>query len=1211
MRLKSLEIHGYKSFANKVQIVFDGGLTAVVGPNGSGKSNVVDAIRWVLGEQSYVNLRGRKTTDMIFSGSDGRARLSMAVVTLLLDNTDKWLPLDFSEVSISRRAYRSGENEYYLNGTKVRLREVAELLAQGGLSRQTYTVIGQGTIDRVLSLHSGERRRLFEEAAGIVFHRQKRAETFERLEATQANLIRLNDLVQEIEPRLKRLEKQAERAEAHAGIMQSLTGLLTIWYGYRWQEAKKQQYQANLALQASEAACKVQQGKLSEVEVKVTSLRANQTVQRQRLGEIYAESGQLSKQAETVQRELAVNSERARQFEAQRQEIVADLELLERNLQSQHGQSIETEAKLTQLTQELRQAEVEFAATQQQLNSYQARQQETLNRQAETERHRQTLTTDLTKRQAELNQLLQRQNTLQHEQTQHVAEMAHLTAQKSTLQAEYSQIEAKLQALSGEVTALEAERVTKTTELSQLNSQLERLQVELVPLTRQQESLKTRQEVLGRLRTDMEGYHEGVREVLRPKNGLSGIIGTVSQLIQVPPDLEIAIEVALGGRLQDVVVENFHDAQKAIAYLKGQQLGRATFLPLETLRVPSPAQLPDSPGVVGLASELVMVTTKLQVLANFALNRTVIVVDLPSARLAFDLMRGGFNLVTRDGELMGSSGAVTGGRERQQKGPRHTFLAREREWRELPERLAELQRQGEVVLQQISHYRQQIAAQEQAIQQVTDLRRDKNLQRRKLQDEADKVSRAAEKVASNLGWQMDLQAKATAELQRLAHRQAEIETEMHGLETARQTVEMELQQLAAQFDSLVATDLVAAVNLAQTELATLRERQQKEQAILTGHNAMRQQLQQQVVGKQNREKLLLTEQATLHAQQTILETRHAALQGELSGYSRQIEAIEAAVHELELNIASHEQVARDLRYQAQQLEANLRQVSLKAARAQDDVANLARQMEDELGLMQLELAEANRPDEAAEAAETKPLLVISPDDLPLVEKLPEGLEEDIKQARLKLRRLGTVNPEAPREYAELNERYSFLTTQIGDLETAAQNLKEVITKLDALMYESFVATFQQVSVEFKKYFKAMFGGGEANIILTDPDDLTNSGVDIIARPPGKRLQSMALLSGGERSLTAQALIFALLKISPTPFVIFDEVDAMLDEANVGRFRDALVGLSNEIQFIVVTHNRKTVEAANTIYGVSMGADSVSQVYSLKLNEWEEQVKGKG
>jgi chromosome segregation protein len=1198
MRLKSLEVQGYKSFANKVEFLFDNGITAVVGPNGSGKSNVADAIRWVLGEQSYSNLRGKKTEDMIFSGSDGRARLGMAVVTLVLDNADKWLPLDFSEVTISRRAYRSGENEYYLNSSRVRLKDVAELLAKSGLSRQTYTVIGQGTIDRVLSLNPEERRMLFEEAAGITFHRRKRAETLNRLEETRGNLIRLNDIVKEIEPRMKRLEKQAERAEEYTHLNTDLESLLRVWYGYRWRQGQLDLRLARGRLRESEIAVGAQRKTLEQLDQQIARLRAEQTGLRAQLGAWYTENNQLFTESETIQRDLAVTEERARQYAAQRAEILAELEPLQSSLQIQEELLAQTKSAVAAIQLEQQQVEAQARQVQQRLNAYQSERQAVTARQVAAEKQVRRLDAALTERQTRLVQFAERREALHTDQTAAETEIAQLAAQQQQLTKKHAQLLQQVTAIDEELAALDIKQTGQRDALLQLNQQAEQLKGQLVSLERQEGALKARQDLLGKLRTDMAGYYDGVRAVLQPEARLKGIIGPVSQIIQAPPELDVAIEVALGGRLQDVATQTFADAEAAISYLKETRSGRATFLPLDTVRTGSPADVPKTPGVIGLASELVQFDPSLRPVVDATLNRTIIVKDLPAARQAFKAMHGGYQIVTLDGELMRSGGSVTGGRARGKQSQEGTFLAREREWRELPEQLARLAQSQQEVSAQLGAQHEQVAAIKREAQTVADTQQQRQSRRRDLHTMADKLQRALEQAQNTARWQHDLQTKAAAELARLVQRQAETEAEIAQLQQERAQAETAVRDLTGEVNKMSAESLQTELSQAQAALAAVSSRHKSQQAILGSHAAQRQQLANQIEAKQTRAAVLAAERDTLLQQQQSFRGRRESFTGRLGDFQHKITESESRLNELEAQLTKLEEAETAQRQRLHRLDTDHNRATLDAARRQDELDHLQRQIQDDLGLVSLEMSDEQVG---------QPVLPIRPlvSDLPVVDELPPGMEDEVKQLKMQIRRLGSINPDAPREYNELHERHTFLSTQIADLEAAAGDLREVISRLDQTMQEAFVVTFDKVAREFQRYFKSLFGGGEAQLQLTEPQNLIDSGVEIVARPPGKRLQSMALLSGGERSLTAQALIFALLRISPTPFVIFDEVDAMLDEANVARFRDALEALARDIQFIIITHNRKTIEAASTIYGISMGNDSVSQAYSLKLEDWLE------
>jgi chromosome segregation protein len=1123
----------------------------------------------------------------------------MASVTLVLDNAEKWIPLDFSEVTVTRRAYRSGENEYYLNGSRVRLRDVHELLAKSGLGRQTYTVVGQGMIDRVLSLNADERRRLFEEAASITFHRQKRAETLAKLDTTRDNLLRLNDIVKEIEPRMRRLERQAERAEEHSRLVTHLDGLLRVWYGYRWGQGQLHLRESKARLRETEAVVDAQRQRLRALEQGISALREEHTQLRAKLGAWYTENNELYTQAESLQRKLAVNDERAKQYAAQREEILAELQDLTAKQDAQQKLVADEQEKLQAINQELAQAEAARKTAQQRLDAHQSQRQDILARQTVAEKRVRELATDITERQVRLTQVGERRESLQAERETRESEISRLTEQRAELEEKQAQLTGKLTALDDRLADLQNQQTEQQQRLTQLNEAAEKLRVEQIDLQRREDSLKTRQEMLEKLRTDMSGYFEGVRAILQSDAKLAGVMGTVSQVMQVPSDLEVAVEAALGSRLQDVVVDSFDHAEAAIEYLKENRKGRATLLPLDTIR-PGPAvDVPKMAGVVGLGSELVNADKKLQPVVELTLNRTIVVDDLASARSVFKKTKGGFQIVTREGELMRSSGAVTGGRSDGKKGQQSTLLARERELRELPDQLAQVAQLQQDASTKVEQNRAETDTVQQKIQTLTEEQQQTNSNRTEVQSLADRMSRSLEQLADSIGWQEDLQTKAQTELAELDQRQIDIEHEMSQLEQEQREAEETARQLAREVNALSAENLLTELNQAKNEVALIQGRQKSQQAILENHQAGLQQLAAQIESKQSRADSLAIERDSLFQQQEALQTDSREFNQKLENFAGQIGETETSLAEVEARQQQQEQAETQLRHQFQRQEAEFSKASLEAARRQDELDNLQRQIQDDLGLVRLDIDEEQV---GQHVIPMRPLV----SDLPVVEELPPGVEEDVKRLKVQARRLGNINPDAPREYAELRERYDFLTSQMDDLEQAAADLKEVIAKLDETMELAFAETFEKVAKEFQNYFKLLFGGGEAQLILSDPDNMIDTGVDIVARPPGKRLQSLALLSGGERSLTAQALLFSLLRISPTPFVIFDEVDAMLDEANVSRFREALTNLARDIQFIVITHNRKTIEAANTLYGISMGEDSVSEVFSLKIDEWLEE-----
>ena len=1047
MRLKRLELQGYKSFADRTEFVFPTGITAIVGPNGSGKSNIADAIRWALGEQSLRLLRGKTTEDMIFSGGGRRARAGMAQVLLTLDNGDGWLPVDFAEVTLGRRAYRSGESEYLLNGNRVRLRDLMDLLAESGLAQRTYTVIGQGLVDMALSLQPQERRALFEEAAGISVYRARREEAAAQLDETERNLDRVRDLLSEIAPRLKRLEEQMARFQEYERVSGYLKQLQRAWYGYHWGQAQQALQAAQARARAAEEALAARQAEADAVAARLADLRHRQTELRNDLRDAYRRVADLHERMDAAQRELAALTERSRLLEAREKELEGEMEPLQ--------------AQETAQAERVRAAQAQEAELRERVAAQEAR---------------------VAAMEAELARL-----------RHHVREQA----------AQRDRIEAELRALRAR------------------RAELEKALAETRAL---QARLEAEQELLARMRDEMAGLAEGTRRLLQA--GLPGVIGLVSQILRVPPEWERAVEAALGPRLQAVIVEGWETVRAARRAL-GEN-GRAVLFPL----TPSPLLAfgqergggaaaglgpkglrPEGGGGGVRSTAVVSCEERFRPVVEALLGRVWLVEDLEAARALAPTLPPGGRCVTREGEIVAADGTVTVGRAE------GGLLARERAWTELPGRLEAVRRKREEQEAELVRVAQAI---------------DEGEARRQ------EAGRAADEAAA-----------------RLAQAESPLAQARTDLALARQALENGRTLLARE----------------QTALDRVRREIEARRARLADVRRERETV---------RKRLDDLQQETGRYEAALRETRARIVpaEEELSRLAAEQEAAEADERRVSARI--------------RQAEEGWNAARLEVSRAQDRLTRLQERIQEDLGLVDLEV---RSPVRLQQPLPLEPLVT----SLPIVEVLPEGLEEEIHRLKARLRQLGPINPGAPQEYAEVSERHRFLSEQVADLEAASARLRAVIAELDQMMERAFRETFEAVAQAFEENFTRLFNGGSARLELTDPDDPARAGVDILARPPGKRLQSLALLSGGERALTAVALIFAILKVRPTPFCVLDEVDAMLDEANVARFRDLLTELSERTQFIVITHNRGTVEAADTVYGVSMGPDGVSQVLSLRLD----------
>lgn len=1194
MRLKRLEMQGYKSFAAPTELVFDSSVTAVVGPNGSGKSNIADAIRWVLGEQSYATLRGKRTDDMIFSGSSERARLGMAQAMITLDNEDHSLPIDYGEVTIERRAYRSGENEYRINGNRVRLRDINDLLSAAGLSKRTYAVIGQGLVDAALSLRPEERRTLFEEAAGITGYQGKRAEAIGRLQETTQNILRVNDIISEIQPRLKRLARQAEQAVEYQRIDQELRELLFEWYGFRWHQAHRTLADAVAATRTQERNVTQRRTDLEGLGQTIAKNRARQQELRQELGEWHRESSAVHAKSEANQRDLAIRQERRRQMEIQREEVKGEIIPLRTNRDGQAERRDEAEAELKRLDREIFEHRTKARELEAQIGAIQERRKTLVAELTESQNRVFHITTRLADHDNRIAQIAEQRERVGHEQQTHSEKLQEHLAEQQRLNGQLGQFRkslAEVDAAIGELRARQQELQQTVDEHSQEQAGV---QARIKEARAAADQLQSRYDGLSRLRDEMADYYEGVRAVLsgKAKPEFPGLLGTVAGLVQVEPALERAVEVALGNHIQDIVAESWDEAQKAIDYLKRNRAGRATFLPLDSLRPARPLDAPRRTGVIGLALELVTFEEKLRPVFELVLGHTIVVEDLKVAHQVFKEMRGGFQIVTPEGEIVRSSGAISGGSAQQRQ---HGLLSREREWRELPaaikratDQLKALDKQERALAGTVAEAQQQMREAEQNSRRLQE-------QRSGLASRHDKTQQDMAQVMREAEWRKTLLARLEEDLRNLDGRERELGEEQGVLRDEQGRVESAIKQLNIRVAELDNDPAQEEMNAMRTQIALSERAIENQRIILENHWRALRDLERHIEAKENRLAELEAGITALDEELVQLAAQGETLAMEVSELAALIQPADAELSELEkyLDHIGHQENALRKRLHTQ--EEIYTHANLESQRRRDELDNLRRQIEEDLGFLV-------ETDPVEDVATQQPLPL-----RPFVERLPTrtqiaaNLGDEIRRLRQQKQRLGNVNPNALEEYNEAQDRHVFLTGQAADLQEAATALQAVIAELDELIARDFSKTFRAIAAEFKTYFSILFGGGSARLILTEPDDPLNSGIEIIAKPPGKRQQSLNLLSGGERSLTAASLIFAILKISPTPFCVLDEVDAMLDEANVGRFRDTLRTLSETTQFIVITHNRRTLEIAETIYGISMGKDNTSVIVSLKLD----------
>ncbi len=1190
MKLKRLVLQGYKTFASKTEFVFDDGLTAIVGPNGSGKSNVVDALRWVLGEQSYGELRGKRSLDMIFAGSQQRARAGMAQAILTLDNSNGWLPIDYSEVEIGRRTYRSGENEYLINGQKVRLRDVQELLAKSGLAERTYTIIGQGLIDRALSLRAEERRALFEEAAGISHYKVRRAETLRRLQETQHNLQRVHDILSEIQPRLGSLKRQASRAQNYEQVAKDLRHVLRQWYGYQWEQAKKKlrtsrvmSVNAEHLWQESRASLIRLQGMIDE------KRRAIGELEQKRRGK-EENRGRIRDELDKVSRQVAVLQERQSLILRQLADIEADWPRVQ---EQRDAAAITLNDALTDLQTAQTEHELAQSGLKQFNASFQTQQAEidqTRQSLSQGERAQRQVQTELAQAEGRLSQLQERLSERERQQPE-TAELAKLEAQIAEAQTAWDKAKQEISDLDGQREKLEEEQ-------RGLHRQLKQLRQSGVDHTGR---LNKQQNDIARLESRVELLDQMRHKEMRVKADVP-LIGRLAQFLTIPDAYRQAIEAALGHRLNTLLLEN----EEALwQLLKGQ--GKAAFVAsavnseqwtvnseqslvssLQSLNL-SISQSLTLP-ILGWANELVQVAEPAQHVAQALLGHVLLVEDVAAAYTIARELPPGYLAVTLDGVLVHAGGIV----ETVASDPQQSILAREEAWRtataELETAHVEFNRLKTIASQHETTVQTQ---QEEADKSSGESRYvERKLQRAR--QELTNHQRTLDRAKQQQTYLVKQAESYTQELSTLRQRLTEAQATIGQRQSQLTQVSGELVTLQAKFQALPIAE-------GQQQRDNWRQRIESARTILSGRQAVVDSRKTTLNQLDNQLQRLTERQAQLRNQQAQLDLAEEQkklnqFQQELDGLNSELKPLQDRGRELHDQLTRFEQNLGQHQRQTHDLETQYTQARIAFSQQENMVTGLQERIKADLGVVALTF------DEDQMGATPLPMMDVV-EQLPVVHELTGDIEDNIHQLRSQLQRMGAINPDAPQEYEETQRRFDFLTTQVQDLTSTEAQLRQIIAELDVLTSKAFAETVEKVNGVFGEMFRQLFGGGSAQLVLTEPDDLTITGVDIIARLPSRREQGLALLSGGERSLTAAALVFSLLKVSPTPFCVLDEVDAMLDEANVNRFREVLGEMSQAIQFIVVTHNRGTVQAAHTIYGVSMGADSVSQALSVKPEEY--------
>ena len=1176
MFLKEIEIQGFKSFADKTKVVFDQGVTAVVGPNGSGKSNITESLRWALGESSVKSLRGGKMPDVIFAGTETRKPLNYASVVVVLDNSDQFIKDAANEIRVERHIYRSGDSEYKIDGKKVRLRDVHDLFMDTGLGRDSFSIISQGKVEEIFNSKPEERRAIFEEAAGVLKYKTRRKETESKLSQTQDNLDRLEDIIYELESQVKPLEKQAETAKRFLSLDGQRRELYLDVLVAQLTANKEKLTKAEEDLTNIQQELAAYYSKRDELEVENQTLKAKRHELNQTLSDDQASLLELTRLISDLERQIDLSKLESSQAATSRRENEERLAALSEKLAQIESNIEDKQAELSKIAAQLSDNEESITALEAELADFSDDPDQLIEHLREQYvklmQEEANLSNDLTSLESQLASELK---LAESKKADYAKLQADLEASQTQEQAGLEELEIARQALKGLLTDYQSQIQL----VEKLEADYKHQQSKMFELLDDLKNKQARSNSLEAILKNHSNFYAGVKSVLQEADRLGGIVGAVSEKLSFDPHYQTALEIALGASSQNIIVEDEAAATRAIEFLKKNRAGRATFLPLTTIK---PRQLPDHnrttiekrAGFLGLASSLVSYESSLDSIFQNLLGTTAIFDTVEHARVAARQVRYQVRMVTLDGTELRTGGSYAGGANRNNNTifikPELDALLEEikqknvslKEQEEAVQILQNQLSQAKQVLEQIKTDGEQARlaeqkanlAYEQLVKRVEELTSLKNLQEQELADQS----------------ALDI----SEEKDRLQTRLTEVEQEKTDITAEIEQVKSNRNAVQARFDKL--SSRLAELKLQRTELTSNQrfekndlERLSEEKASLAKEQATLELLMEQ------------KEQSSLQKVDiTILEEQLETAQQEKTELDQRLIRLKFELEDLEGqsdDIASRLEQAR---HQNEELIRRQAKAEAEKDKLMDVMRRLASNLTDDYQMSFEEASSQARPLESLSAAESQ-----------------------VKDLEKAIRALGPVNLEAVEQYEEVSNRLNFLNEQRDDVLSAKNLLLETIEEMNDEVKERFKSTFEAIRESFKVTFRQMFGGGSADLILTEGDLLT-AGVEISVQPPGKKIQSLNLMSGGEKALSALALLFSIIRVKTIPFVILDEVEAALDEANVKRFGDYLNRFDKDSQFIVVTHRKGTMSAADSIYGVTMQESGVSKIVSVKLKDLE-------
>ena len=1181
MYLKKLELQGFKSFADKTVLEFMPGITTVIGPNGSGKSNISDAIRWVLGEQSMKSLRGSKTEDVIFAGTQNRKSLGFAEVSMVMDNSDQKLPIEYNEVTITRKLYRSGESGYYINKTPCRLKDVLELFMDTGIGKDGYSIIGQGKIDEILSNKSEERRHIFEEAAGIVKYRVRKAESEKKLEQTKLNLLRINDIISEIEANIEPTKIQAEKAKEYLRLRDELKSIEIGLFIHNINDYKKRIEEVINDQDIYNTQLVRENERLSNIQELKEKLRASLDSITEQIEKMQNLGFENEKKKEQIKADININLEKINNnnanFERLEKEIIENderLKVLEEEINQKNDKKTNLTENKDKFVKELEEKEAELKKLTDKMSEKELDMETKKKKVEDNTDEKYEISNAISTLKANVENSNSRKKVVEEEIDVNISELDSSRMQKSEISQKFAEIEAKREKIKGDLNKIDEKRKESDAKLKEYDLKINQCESEI----RMKDS---RMKFLIETEKEKEGYIRSVKSILQDcEKDLSlkkGVHGVIANLISVPKEYETAIEMCLGQSMQNIVTDTEEDAKKLVEHLRKFNLGRASFLPITSVKGKKLDKIKSEKGVIGIASDLVKFDKKYEQIVLSLLGRTLIVDTMDNAIAIARKNSYGFRIVTLQGDVLNPSGAISGGSVSTKT---VNILGRSREIEELKKTIAELEKKVEKLKKDKSEYESSIEDLLEEIEGLENELKDIEIVYATEKQRVSSIEEAVSKVEKRLEKLRDEKKSIEEQLKINEQTQNDLNEKISAIDEENKKLSEEIEEFSNhnKETQTIVDDLNFDITNLKISVSSFDESEASINEIVERINNDIENLKQSTENKKEQKIKLTEENDKLEELNIKLNEEAENLLKEVSNSGTKVEELKNGRITKNQKLEEAEENFTDQMEKIDGLKEQVNKADIKKSKYEVELEQIISKMWEEYEITPNDPGEYEEPKNVAE------------------------VQKQVNKIRGEMKDLGSVNIDSIEEYKKLKERYDFMNEQRLDLETTMAKLRNVITDMTTVMKKQFEDRFRVINKNFSEVFVELFGGGKAELKLTDEDNILESGIEIEVQPPGKKLQNMMLLSGGERAFTAIALLFAILKINPAPFCVLDEIEAALDDVNVYRFAEYLKKFAQESQFLVITHRKGTMEAANTVYGITMQENGISKLLSLDLKK---------